>query len=206
MAAFKDDDQRKLTPRRQRRIFYRPLHPDKPGTRLRFIAGTDQKYGVSKNGNVYRVDGEPRVPPDRPPLSIELPNRYRTLARVCIRLKTDKKRISPKHSVPWLVVRAWGKYPELDEGRFDILYENGDPRDNRFSNLYVTTKRGPRLRHRLPRVGREVLELAVRTGRWSNEDLARAFRTFQSVMDGYVDGIKRRIQRESEGGRRGRAA
>lgn len=195
------------------RKIYRPAFPDEPGDEVEFIPGTDRKYGATKNGNIYRVDGCETLEKGQVPLKPEWPNHRRDYPRVRVRLDSDpppsrttwKRKQTPRHSVPWLILKTFraGDCPDWETGPWTIAFRNGQWRDCRLKNLRfvdgVPRARRKRLTLTEDDMARSLLMLARKKG-WQDDEIARALNVTNEVLDT----VRETMEAEREMGRHGR--
>lgn len=167
---------------------YKPLYPDEPGDHVYLIPGTKRKYAATKNGNIYLMNGREVLSEYDRPLKPEMPNAWRELARVRVRLSSDPpfpKR--PWHSVAYLVLRTFrrGEYPATEDGKWRIYNQNANPADCRLKNLDCKAVNGNQRRNRLCRAEREIAQFVLSHAKSENfqfHDIARAFNVEKSYM------------------------
>jgi hypothetical protein len=111
---------------------YQPPFPDEPGDDVTFIPGTDDKYGMTENGNAYRVNGQDVLEVGQVPLKPEWPAHRREFFRLRIRLNEDPpKPERPSHTVAYLMIRTFRPrdLPDFETGAWSIKHKNNNNRD-----------------------------------------------------------------------------
>ena len=174
--------------KKKRQVPYEPQFPDEPGDEVDFIRGTYRKYATTMNGNIYRMDGRDVLSKYDKPLVPEMPNQWRELARVRIRLNSDPRFPKrPWHPVAYLVFRTFrrGEYPATEDGKWRIYNKNANPADCRLANLDCVAVNGRELRNRLSSVEIEIARWVLSNAEernWEFHDIARAFHVKKSYM------------------------
>lgn len=171
------------------RKIYQPPFPDEPGDDVTFIPGTDNRYGMTENGNTYFMNGQDVLEVGQVPLKPEWPTHRREYFRLRIRLNDDPpKPERPSHTVAYLMIRTFrpGDLPDYETGAWRIKHKNNNNRDCRLSNLEIVEGTPRKRRNRLTFTEEEMalhlLRRAPKEG-WQFTDIARFLHVQVDVLE-----------------------